>query len=833
MSIVTTSPTLSYVSSQDVSIAPSGTTNYTILFDASNVTSGNVIMFEYKIQTKGSPIPSLNNTSFGFVAVENAIQAGIANQYMISVPADSQTEDGVPVDTIQVRVYYGSNSSSDVVVSDWSNELDVHLPPVTPVIFTPTNFDGAFYDPSQNLLFVVLEASANTYDYDNIEFIVCFFYQDITGTTVWKVSDPTSAQPTLFGPSPFWLIEVPLEGVVSTDPAYKKVYVSIHAVYDWVNDASLNFHSVSYMSNEVIAVESSEDNTPDITDVSYNVYNTNPLAVPGDQTMTVSWIPPGNSLIPFFAVDHYELYYALDGSSGYTLYADDISSNILEYTVNVGANSPYLPPGLNLQCGQSIVFRVDAVDVNGDDNSSLPSASTNIFKYSEAVTDLEITNATWDQSLNLVGFTVNFQGVSSDPSANPNKGCGIGLQYVVEINGIVETTSSSLNYVSDLSYSIVYSGLSISQVGDVKVYLQTQNTNAYPSTAMDGLSSTVPYIANIVELDPVDYQVYANDGNNEDQKMVLTWSDPTLSDWSIVQHDVQYSTNGGTNWTTAATLPGTTFDYTFDASDIAVSVTNISFRVLATMENVNGSTQYVIESNIESQFTFKYAEDVVEPTINWVIGNTSFTTMDVYVTFKNPLIIGVNNGLSYFTVTVTDASFLDVSSQNIPYNPSASLYDVYFNDISYNATGSVRFQPFVVDTNGRGLITSVNYEQDPGYVTSRVPFFRNIVVDVSGDEVTGEILTFDPLKTTGVTISPSLDPSSGFLATPKSYGIPSSGTATITPGLTITRTRLLPSQEYKYLFTMTLSVYFGGNVPPGFVMNAANNAGIGAERIVL
>ena len=812
MSIVTISPTLSYVSSQDVQSSPSGSTNYMILFDSSNALVSNVIMFEYKFQTINELIPNLDNTSFGFVAVENAIQSGIVNQYIISVPINKNTLTGAPEDSIQVRVYYGDLSSSDIVVSEWSNELNVYLPPDTPVIYTDivTGFQGSYYDPSSSDLFVLLNEVDNSFNFIDINFIVCFFYQDNSGQTLWKVSDPTPALPTVLGTDPFRLITVPLEGTVSTDLSYNKVYVSIHSVYDWQNGyAGNSYHSISYISNEVEAVLASEDGAPDITSVDYNVYTT-PL--PGDQTMTVNWIAPGNSAIPFFAVDHYELYYSLDGGASFTLVpgADDISSTTLSYLVDVGTT------GLNLACGDNIVFRVNAIDVQSTDTPSAPSSDTNIFKYSEAVTNLTITNTTWDGT-SIVGLTVNFDGVSD--SGSPNKGCGNGIAYVVEINGSVYSGTGSLVYSSDASYSIVYSGLSIAQTGDVTVYLQTQNTNPSPPSPLDGESATVPYVAGNMVLDPVDYLVYFYE-LNEEQDMVLDWSDPATGSWTVDSYIVQYSIDGGANWVSQASTLLLT--YTFDASTFAVSdpPTNIEFRVLANM--VNGLNSYVITSNTESKYTFKYAEEVQHEIVNWAVANTDNTLMDLSVQFNNPLTTGINDGLVNFVVTVKDMSDNLLSSQTITYvSGQITPYIVYFNDILYSFEGEVTIESFVTDSNSASLLTSHNYVATVGYQTSTVPIFEN--VDVSGVFVTGNIYTHDQLKPTGK-VFPVLD---GLLeADAIAYS-----TLGTTPGFTINYVTL-PNGTLEYTFSIDRAVFFAGitPAPSGCIIAAANNAGIGNIR---
>lgn len=821
MSIVTTSPTLSYVSSQDVAISPSGTTNYMILFDASNTLLSNIIMFEYKFQNINANIPDLSNTRFGFVAVENAIQSGIANQYIISVPVDTQTLDGVPLETIQVRVYYGDKASSDVIVSEWSNQLDSYLPPVTPVIYTSETFQGSYYDPSLNDLFVLLQENENDFSYNSINFIVCFFYQDVSNVTIWKVSEPTHALETIVGSTPFRYIQVPLEGVVSTNPLYQKVYVSIHAVYSW-QILTETYHSVSYISNEVEAIQPSSDNNPDITSVNYNVY-TSPKAVPGNQTMTVNWIPPGNSGVPLFAVQYYQLYYQLNGSGPFILYANNIPSNTLSYTVNVGSSGPYLNPPLNLGCGNSIIYRVNAIDAQGTNTPSDVSTSTNIFKYSQAVTNLTITNATYNGTVN---FNVNFQGVYDNGFGIPNKGCGTGLQYVVKINDSDYIGTGSLSYVSGQAYSIQYTGLNITQVGTVSVYLQTQNTNPTPASPLNGLTASVPYIANTLTLNPVVYQIY-NTQLNTSQIMNLSWSNPELSGWVVDNYTIQY--NSGSGWTTATTTNLQT--YSFDSSAFAVSdnpPVNLSFKVLANMTNnstPNNSTHYIIVSNTVSKYTFKYAEDVQQPQVNWAVSNTNNTNMDLNVQFNNPLVNGVNNGLQEFVVTVLDqfGNAILGASKNISYVAGSSPYIVFFDNINYSPSGSVRIAAFVKDpNNGDTLITSPNYEQDPGYTTSTVPLFQN--VNVTTSSITGDIITYDVLKPTGVVFIPSTNQSTGFLGTPLPYS-----TLNTTSGFTISYVTQ-PNNTLKYSFTINIATFFAEHSrPTGISISASNNAGIGVS----
>ena len=814
MSIDLSSPTLDYISSRDISVAPSGAINFRIEFNPANNTLAKIIMFEYKIQDINASIPNLNNTSFGFVAVENAIQIGDESKYILTIPTDSLTLDGVPEETVAVRIYYGDDASTDVVVSEWSNELNAYPPAVAPVIYTTPEFDGAYYDVEYGVvkLYVLLDETDNNYDFDTIKFIVCFFYQNDNDETVWKVSAPTLALPTTFGDTAFRYIEVPLEGVVSENPLYNKVYTSLHAVYDWqVDSYSPLYHSVSFVSNEVAATSAEDNGAPTITSVVYNVYTETP-EVPGNQTMTVNWIPPSNSGIPFFAVDHYELYYALDGSSEFTLYDGDIPSTTLDFTVNVGSD---YSGGLDLECGQSIVFRVNAVDVQQDNTPSDPSSSTNIFKYAEAVNNLSISDATFDAFNNLVGFTVNFDG-DVDVGV-PNKGCGAGLQYVVEIDGEIYSCTGSLVYVSGNSYSVTYSGLSIPQVGEVSVYLQTQNTNASPAGPQNGVSTTIPYIASNLTLDPVVYEIYITEVNS-DQDMDLSWSNPTLDGWTLNNYTVQYLIGESGPWETATTT--TSQNFTFDASSFALTnpPTLINFRVIANL--TNGSTSYSIYSNTETQYTFKYAEDVQFSLVNYCISNTNNTSMTLDMQFNNPLDIGVNDGLVKFVVTVRDENNDPISSQDIPYVSGQLIpYFVNFINIAYAPEGTVSIQAFVNDPNSVQLITSPNYEQDPGYITSSVPVFTN--VSANETQITGNITTQSILKPYGEVIVASL-PGSELFAEGFSF-LTTGGT----PGVEISYV-IQEDNTFLYTFTITDIIFFGRSVD-NFVIAAANDAGIGIE----
>ena len=802
-----------YQSSFDVTNIGDGRMSYSLTFDSALIAAAKIMMIEYCITTTDAIYPTNDNTRFDYVANSDVTQTGIANQLNVAVDSTRTARDSTAIEYIKFRLYRGSLTTSDVYVTDWSNELFVYPPPTTPTIFVTDisgagSVAGAYYESGEtsDTLYVLMKEEENDFDYDQMRFIVCYFFQDETNATVWAVSDRLPATPTTLGNSPFRLLTVPDIGRVSDTT--QTINVSIHAVYDWVGEDENAYHAVSYISNEVNAIPASSDNSPDITSVVYNVYDSFDVSpsVPGNQTITVTWLPPGNSVLPFYQVSYYQIYYSL-GTTLYTLYASNIPPTTLEYTVNIGST------GLNLTCGQAITFRVDAITTQGDtEPSAVSSPAVNVFKYSQAVTGLNLTNVSYDSEGETVSFTVNFTGVSS--TGSPNKGCGAGLAYVIEINGSIYSPSAGdLTYNSGQTYAISYSNLNITQTGDIAVYLTTTNTNPSPPSPLAGLTAEIPYIANPLTLDAVDYLVYTN-GNN-DQSMVLTWSNPSLGSWTVSSFDVLFSTDGGSSWNTAGSTLGNVNTYSFDASDYLDSVTNIIFKIQANV--VNGSSGFIIYSNEASEYTFTYASAPTEQFVQWAAANPANTLMDVYVTFSNPLSTGTNDGLMYFSSQVYDSNDQAIGSPiTTNYNELTSSYVVAFNELTYAATGYVVTLSFVTDPNTSTDMTFADYQATANFSTDNVPQFLDVVK--TGGVVTGSIVTHNLLKPVGVVVFPS-----GATMASLQY-------STITPntsGFDISYVSDPGNGTYVYSFTLTSATFFGATIPSTFSISAANDAGIG------
>ena len=802
MSIDTRPPILSYVASSDNSVLTDGSLRYNIFFDESLCTLGTVIMFEYMIKDYDVVVPTNVNTSYGFVSTDYTISTGIQNQYILVVPAGNQTLTGVSHEHIQFRVYVGQKSSNDVVVTEWSNHLDVHYPPVTPDLTRAT----AFYEPTNdnNDLYVFFDPSNNLFDYDNIQFIVCYYFQDASDNTVWGVSDPKYASDVTIGNKTYKIVDVRNIGHIHT--VHNLVYVSMHAVYNWTEMLN-KFYSVSYVSSQIIAIASSSDNTPNITSVTYNVYDT-----PSVQSMLVEWVAPGNSGIDLYEVVGYDLYYQLtvnDVAGSFIKYNTTIiPSTTLSYTVNVDS-SP-----LVMNCGNSIVYKVVALIVNQGEEPSADSISTNCFKYSGAVRNLSITDTS--VSSGFSNLTVNF-------TAPSNTGCGIPTNYVVLINGETYIPSSgSLAYDAGNAKQIVYSGLEdLVLNGTVEVYLQTTDTNP-DFEQMNGASSTQPYIINDMVLSPIVYNVY-NSGNNT-QTMSLDWSAPSLqSGWTLSSYQLLMSADG-VNFEPITPAPQTNV-YTYSVpSNYLITATNLQFKVNATV--ANGTTQYVMTSNIESKNTFSYASVPLEDVVWWSASNSSLTLMDMYLTFKNPASNGTNNGLQHFMVNVYDnnSSPTLISSQQVEYIPGSTLYQVYFDDVAYSASGNVLISAYVTDTNTVDIITYPDYAAQAGYITSDIPIF--VYENATSTSFSGNIISQGPLDLLGMVIYRDGADATKLLAKKQI------NTLFGNTGFTISNTIDESTNVYEYTFTLTYDEFFPiGVVVPSFSLAVANNVGVGVSLV--
>jgi hypothetical protein len=814
------SPTLNYVGSVDTTTAQ-GSTKYIILFNSSVSTLGNVLMFEYKIQEQGAAA-NPTNVTLGSIAVENAIQSGMSNQYILSVPAlDNDYDPSVPLN-IQFRVYSGVLGSNEVAVTDWSNDLDVHVPPNQQVI------SSAFYDPvSVNYddlyVFLDIDPEVDITGPSAVKFIVCYYYTDPSGATVWDVSQPISAEVvTVPGSGDKWMIHIGESGQINI--ASGNIYVSVHAVFEFESGGE-SYYSVSQVSNTYPATPASDDYKPTITNINYNVY-TPPH---NDQTMDITWSPPSVSILPTFTVDFYILEYSIDGGVTWDVIDDDIPP--------APGNAPvtYGPFVVSIYgCGTTVSYRVRAVSTNGTLGGWSDTESKDIFYYSGPVENLFVSNTSYVDYTNQVTLTVNF----NPPS---DTGCGVGYRFVVSITNDYGETLEYITYNPTTSlYEQTYTG-PFSQSGTVNVYLETYDTNS--PQVLAGESASASYLAINFILNPIVYNVY----NNGAQTFDLTWSQPTLAPWSIInyQTQVQVTPPSGSPgaWTTFDTGNNTLVTYNATSAGTDNVKNNLAFRVVANMDNSETSTTYTAYSNVEDYNIFKYS-GTPAGSVNWSVAvNGGTSSMDMNLQFQNPIDTGINNGLNYFKVAVynsglspSELASVDVLANTnvgqptgVTYDDITEIYTVDFNNIPYASNGTVRLTTYVNNSNTNTTPTSTavltNGSYTPLiYTTGTIPIFQNVQYTdpATKAEVTGRIVSYQLLKPIGQVLYPT-----GSLPPVDNVQYLTSGG---TSGFTIS-SQEFSNGVYVYSFTITTATLFPSGNPTGFAITAANDSGIGVGRV--
>jgi hypothetical protein len=672
-------PTLNYIGAVDITSAQYGSTMYSVFYDSAIVSLGNVLMFEYKLIKEDITIPSPANVTLGFVSIENATNSGIANQWTIAIPALDDNYDPTISVKIAIRVYVGLFTSPEVGVTEWSEPLEVHNPPNEPFIYR------AYYDtPSVDAddLYLFLSPDSKI-DYDIVNFVAAFYYQNQNGTTIWDVSEPVKA--TLVNVSGDYngkyMVHIPNFGKVSTNLGEKVVYVAAYAVYQYKDLSENNFYSVSHVSNTYTAPATSDNASPTITGINYSMYNEDPT-----QNMTVNWNAPNNSGIPTFHVDYYNLYKSTDGIT-WSEVATDISENVLSYNVDVSSYS----------CNTKIYFQLNCVSTNGTISPASPTtvySSLNIFKYSHAPENLLITDTSFDPDTGLVNMRINFDRPT-------DRGCGDEIKFAIIVTDLSNNSVTNYMTYDGSEYAFNFSDDGVGQTGSVKIYLITEDTNPsvpggsiYPDRI--GASASIPYIALNFLCNPVVYKVY--DEPVGSQNMYLSWDVQDTGDWILKDNGFKifYKVNDET-WESHATTDE--YYYIFDAAAVGVDDCSNTLHFYSESTFVNGDVEYQSNSSIESINVFKYA---TAPQ-NLVIENTTFNpntklvTMDIK--FDKPL----SNGCGVpkkFAIIVTGDDDIALTNE-VTYDATKTSYTYNFSSSStqFDQTGSVKVYLITEDTN--------------------------------------------------------------------------------------------------------------------------------------
>jgi hypothetical protein len=754
-----TIPKLNYVGATDIMTSTNGSTLYNILIDADMVTNNNILMFEYKLQEQTNNNPVTNSVTLGFINIENAIfQSGIQNQWGISVPAENADYDpNIPME-ISVRVYAGSKTGRSVVVSEWSNALKVHNPPPKPTAVV------SFYDTNNtnNLssdLYVFIANLGVNYNTD-LRFIVAYYYQDNNNATAWHVSDliPVSDNSTEVeynGYTNIKMLQVPNFGLVST--SVQIIKVAVYAVYSFTHndgDGDKHYHSVSQISDTIDATSPNNYSKPGTPLLTYNVYNTR------EQTIQVSWTAPVNSVInsDMFTVANYKLECKVNND---WITLATLSAATLTYNHDVSV----------FNCTDLFSYQVTAISTNG--THSPPSDESKIieyFKYSEAVTDLQVIQSVIDNN-KLTSLKIKFK--------NPlSTGCGIDKRYNISINNIQHSTP---NYgVPDVNgfVTIVLSNLpeTTPYVGTVVVLVQTKDTNKdidnnYPWR--DGAPASEPYVAFEEEITSISYDVYVN---RVSQLMTLIWSNPINDDiqnngWSLQKYTLYLIVNDDSDNEILLQdgLIDNTYSYTPNYIDGTYpNGTKLSFYVRATLVN-NGVNYYSNDSLPKHIHTFRYAS---APSVSpyWLVAddvNDQTRQMTLAMKVFNPTVVTDFSGINMI-INVYDSTNNVIGTNTIGYLSNDNYGLLYFNNLPYR--DNVFIEAYVTLNNSYNYnIDNINYggfstlEGDRSnriqYASTSLPKFlmydlspivsNNNLINTAGNIIQFAVASRDPLKQAG------------------------------------------------------------------------------------
>lgn len=565
-----TIPKLNYIGCLDVSGALNASIIFKILFDPLMTTTGNVFMFEYKIQTKNTNIEP-NNIKLGYINVDNASNSGIINQWTMPIPFDSNNLGSTRINReVSVRVYSGLINENDIVVSPWSNSLDIVEPPKEPII------SKAFYDNSDLLIFLQKD---NDISYNEIQFVVAYYYKDSSSnTTLWKLSDLINSEFIYYNSENYVFLRISEFGNVASDKQI--VYTSVYAVYKFdtiENTITKNIYSVSKISNTFNALLVDQYyNAPNIqnSDIIYNIY----LEPHNDETMVIKWKPPLSSIIKSLEISKYELQYS--NTLGVWLNENTVDiSNSLSYNFSVASFS----------CGTTLFFRLRTVLTNGTYLDYSNSVSKKIFRYANPPKSIIVNWSTANTANTLMDVDTTMIIDSSY-----NKGCGDITNWVAELYNSNDTKISEINvpYVQNLlNYSVTFKDISYFKDGYVKAYLKTIDTNS--SDIKNGTYSEKDYFTSSRQ--PLFKNVYAaiNFIFTVESDVPLTNSGTIY--WAPLMISKQFNIFTETpNISKTQSIINNIYSYTFEVSPrfFAADNTVIPTNIIIIVSNSVGNTTY-------------------------------------------------------------------------------------------------------------------------------------------------------------------------------------------------------------------------------------------------
>ena len=692
-------PTLSYISSVDISTVTNGTTSYNFFYPSSN---SNVVMFEYRYKNVTTIYENPGNIVLGYIRSESSSTNGIQNSWTLVIPVDHHDYDQ-QTRQISVRVYLGMTESegADLEVSEWSNPLTVHVPPTAPVI------SKAFFDTSienEEDLYVLLEpndspADPNAYDNENINYMIAYYYTGVDNTSMWKCSNLLSADLIQQGTADKLLLKLHNFGRVSS--TYQVIYVAVYAVYTYPYEGS-HYYSVSQVSNTYDALPTSYFIAPVLTSIEYNVYT----GVDGSQSVALDWDAPVTSAIDIYTVQSYNLYMNVNGDD-WILVETDIPSSPYTYSI----------PDEYAVCGNNLAFAVQAVTGSGthtDAGTLSPlsnSLSQNVFKYSSAVQGFEITQISRNNS-----GTYNLSVSFTQPLSF---GCGTPDHYELTLSGATTPFPIPLNQNASPNYTYSISDVALTNgYGDATICLVVKNTNSTPSALINGPTASQEYVAVLPKILSAVYNIYesltaANSitmalGQDADligghvflveSGMVYSSDTQPLGEWlpSLPPGAREEIWDKWLRIENSASMQTTA---TFDATDaINNGDKSVVIRYYLTFETQNG-TRYSLFSEPISRDFFTYSEAVIDLAVN-VVRDENNLYFDY--SFQEPINFGLGS-FDEYTIQIR-ANVTDISKTKTFTTTTTSGRVQIAYDQDYKA-GTFTVTPVTIDTNSNDFIT--------------------------------------------------------------------------------------------------------------------------------
>lgn len=473
MTTISGTVSLTPLGSVDTSSSTSGHSMFTLLLPDTTAI-GNVIQYEYSV-TKTDP---LSPTQSGFLPLENSIsQSGIQNQIIISVPSANNSYDDDSF--VKVRAYIGNTDTVTPViqVTNWSNTCPLSNPPVKPTGVEAYLLRG---DPVQNVDRLYVQTIQNaSYVNGEISFVVSYSYKNDSGTNTWVVSPLISNWTTHNGN--ILLPEIVLDADVSYNSigADAVVYTAINAVYNYTFDNN-TYYSVSEISTTVES-EIADYYPPTLNDIvpssDYSVYADNA------QTVTLQWSAPTSSDVPKFVVDSYTIIITKDG-----VFQDSLT-NLPEsvYTKDVDI-SQFVDP----ETSNSFGFKISATFADGTIKTS-EEKYLNSYIYSSDVQNLIVAWANNAGDNTQTDILLTFDKPSSLGSFDANVGMPkIFIEVLDDIGAIKNTREIIVTDPDQTTYTQYLADINTTNVGKVRVYVETPDTNS--ANYLAGPESEVTYV---------------------------------------------------------------------------------------------------------------------------------------------------------------------------------------------------------------------------------------------------------------------------------------------------------------------------------------------------